>query len=117
MWQVVSLHSIFRIRNNTTVGLDFLVNTLPKDPHRPSSRNHGCASTMKIPVSGVLQPMEECYLPIQSGLGAMLYVRAFTEDSDYLRAEKDVIRLLPWGVDLAEQEGMYTCISNRLLAP
>lgn len=95
------------------MGLDFRIKVFSTHANRSCNRSRGCASTVKIPENGVLEPMRVCYLPIQSGFGAMIYVKAVTENSDYLRAEKDVIRLKPWGVDLDEQEGMYTCTSNR----
>lgn len=81
--------------------------------HRGSNRSRQMGTSMRVPNTGILKSEDHCYLPIHAALGAMLYLKASDGTSDFQRAEKDVIRLCAWGVDLKEQQGMYTCPSDR----
>lgn len=93
--------------------MDFRVNFLFTKNHRGGSRSKQMGTSMKVPSNGVLESEGHCYLPIQAALGAMLYLKASDGTSDFQRAEKDVIRLRAWGAELKEQQGMYTCPSDR----
>lgn len=100
--QVLTVHSLYRVENQSTVAMHFRMTIIAEQQERLLGRGHRYTPGFQVPGTGMLEPGEHCYLPVPASLGALVYLKA----AGYQRAEKDVIRI---DENLRKQEGLYTC--------
>lgn len=102
---MLTIHSIFLIKNDTSHNIQLRANILQLNPDKNRSNN---IVSKNVPRTGYLAPSKSCYLPIPATVGVLLYTKA----ANYKRAEKDIIRISPYGENIQQQQGLYTCPSR-----
>eukprot|EP00210_Caulerpa_lentillifera_P006324 g6040.t1 len=105
--KVISIHSIYKIENQTSHRMSFLVNLISRQDNT-GLNNDPQKSTMYqslLPVNGYLNPGSQTYLPVTDCPTMMVYLKV----KGFNKAVKDVIRIEDSGKELSQQQGVYTC--------